>query len=660
MLDEDFIHDCKKWLSTQISQLTDKIDIISPSEWAETNRYLPANITPLPGYYRYSVNPALREIIDCLDVRSPIREITLMKGAQIGATVGILENAIGYYIAHVKSAPMMLLTADAELAKIRMDVHISAMLQQSNLQHLIKSNDELSRNKTGKTNTLLEWIGGGYLIPFGARNAAKLRSNPIQILLEDEIDGYPDVVGNDGDPMKLAEARTKAYAQTRKILRLSTPLIAGGSRVERCFKEGDQRYYYVPCVNCGEKQVLKFQGVDEETGEIWGLVWDVDNKGKLVQNSVFYVCKYCKHKHINADKNYMLAHGEWVSKATSVSPYVRSYHLSAMYSPASMYSWEDMVRDWLSAWNVEDNTAKDLSLLQEFYNNALGKPFKRVGKSLSFQKASAHRRDCYKFGEIPNVFAEEYCGSKILLLTAAVDVHLEALYVAIFGWTKGLRSFLIDYFVYKGDASNEQDQGTWGKLAQLIDGDGYIADDGTRYNLAMVLIDSGYLTSQVYSFCEQYNSNVCPCKGRDQVVAKNSAIKEFSIFKSKFGSEIYGITVDLYKDRLSAVLSKNWNGIIIQDERTFNAPRDITDAQLKELTVEQKRERINKENGEVLGYVWHRPSGSRNELWDLLVYNSAIMDIIAYKICLETYGLKTVDWNIVWNELDEGKLFYAV
>ena len=64
----------------------------------------------MPGHFRFDIAPYIREILDCLDVESPVREIDVMKGAQIGATVGILENAIGYYIAQVKTAPVMIIT----------------------------------------------------------------------------------------------------------------------------------------------------------------------------------------------------------------------------------------------------------------------------------------------------------------------------------------------------------------------------------------------------------------------------------------------------------------------------------------------------------------------------------------------------------------------
>jgi len=85
----------------------------------------------MPGPFRWDVTPYLREIVDCVGLESPIREVSLMKGVQMAATVGILENAIGYFIEHVKTAPCMFVTADLEIAKLRMDTNIKPMIEAS-------------------------------------------------------------------------------------------------------------------------------------------------------------------------------------------------------------------------------------------------------------------------------------------------------------------------------------------------------------------------------------------------------------------------------------------------------------------------------------------------------------------------------------------------
>jgi len=654
-----FEKECLKWLGEKFDALTDHVVSVTPSSWAEENRYLPASVTPLPGYYNYEVAPALREIADCMDIRSSVREVTLQKGAQIGATVGVLENTIGYVMAHVKSAPMMMMTADAELAKLRMESYITPMIQQSGLSELIRSSDENNNRKTGKTNSKIEWLGGGFLIPLGAKNAAKLRSISIQYLLQDEPDGYPDNVGRDGDPGKLAEARTKAYHQTRKVLRLSTPLIKGQSRIERHFKEGDQRYYEVPCKACGKHQKLRFTGVHEDTGDLWGLIWNyMDDGVTLKPDSVRYVCKFCGHKHINSDKTWMFNRGKWVPTAKPKSPGVRSYHLNGLYSPASMFTWEAAVLDYLSAWDTKASRPKDLGLLQEFYNNILGETFEIRGDRLRFAIVSAHRRQEYAYGNIPNSFAVKHAKKHIMLLTCAVDVHKDNLKVAVFGWTVENRSFLIDYFTFEGDTEQLDDPGTWGELSKLVEAKEYIADDGRIYKLEITLVDSGYRPEQVYSFCGMYDRGVYPIKGRE-LPPKNATFREFSPFTTKLGTTAYGITVDIYKDRWAAALRRNWDGEGEQPRGHFNAPVDATDKQLKELTVEQKREKIEKKTGKRLGFEWHRPNGAKNELWDLLVYNNAALELIAWDVCLNQLEEESVNWTAFWELCENNSLFYT-
>lgn len=653
-----------EWLQRLFASWTTHVEEFTPSAWAEQRRYLPASNTSLPGPYRFSVTPYLREIADCLSVDSPIRFIALQKGAQIGGTVGILENAVGYLIDHVKTAPVMFVTADAELAKQRLDTNVLPMIQASRLEHLIKSGDDGNKRKTGKTAKKIEWAGGGYLLPFGAKNANKLRSMSIQYLLNDEIDAWALRVGKDGDPLKLAIARTQAYEQTRKVFSLSTPLYKGQSRINELFLDGDQRYYYVSCIKCGMAQVLRWR--NGTRGAPGGITWEMDG-GRLVPGTVRYLCANpkCAHPHTNDDKVRLLAPengAEWRPTATPINPQTRSYHLSALYSPPGMHSWEAIVELWLECWDEERGRAKNLDKLQTFYNNELGEPFELRTKRLTYEHVSPHRRKgVYTYGQIPNKWARQHCGGRVQLLNCAVDVHADCLKVGVFGWCADRRSILVDYLTFQGDTSHEDDEATWGELEKLIDSKEYVADDGARYAIATTLIDSGdgQSTDVVYTFCQRFSSGVFPIKGR-ALPPKNASIKHFSEFVSKeTGVTAYGITVDLYKDRISAALLREWDGQSLQPPGHFNAPGDATDKQLRELTNETKREKIDPVTRQRVGWEWHRPSGGANELWDLLVYASAGLDMLAWDYFGrgEDDDIDRIDFKRFFEELDETEHF---
>lgn len=650
----------KSWIAERILSLTDFYDTIKPSEWAENHRYLPASVTRMPGYYSFSVAPFLREIVDCFSVDSTTREVNVMKGVQIGFTVGVLENIIGYVIEHVKSAPMMFLTADAELAKLRMESYITPMIQQSGLLDCIISSDETNARKTGKTDKKIEWKGGGFLLPFGAQNANKLRSTSIQFLLEDEIDGYPDKVGNDGDPCDLAEDRTAAYEETRKILRGSTPLIQQTSKILKYYLQGTKEKYMVPCKGCGKHQNLVWNGKNED-GTVYGIIWRI-SEGLLVPGSVKYVCKFCQYEHVNEDKSWWYRENGkycyWEATKSSDIPGIRSFDLPSFYSPVGMQTWETQVRKWLDAWDVENNRPKDVKALQRFYNNVLGRPFKMSGEGLKLEKVITHRRIEYHQGEIPNHLAVKEAGFEIQLITCAVDVHKNHLDLQAIAWAPGGRFYSVDWLVFEGDTSDIT-LPTWQGVMDVILNKEYFdtGPEGKKYKIQTTLIDSQYNTDVVLQFCNLLQDHsVFPIRGTESGT-KRGNIKEFSEFKTKIGTIGYNINNSIFKDRLASSFRQHWDGQSLQPKWFPNFPLEYPDAFFKELTVEYKVQKKHPVTKQIMGWEWHRPGGSSNHAWDLTVYNLAALEMAAMEICTRFLRLEVLNWDAFWAFCQEKKFF---
>jgi phage terminase large subunit GpA-like protein len=645
------------WVRSEIKGLTDHVPRVLPSQFNEENRYLPESVTNIPGYIRYSVNPFMREIVDCFDIDSPVREVNLKKGVQVTYST-VLESGAFYFMGHVKTLPIMYVTADGELASARIENNFIPMLNQSGFGDIIRSSDEGNSRKTGKTKNHLQFEGGGYLVPFGAKNANKMRQYSICVMLEDEIDAWPDVVGKDGDPGKLFDDRCSAYWDRRKIFRGSTALIKANSRIQKAYLRGDQRKYMVLCKRCGFPQELRWEVINKDTGEVSGFRWDLED-GMLLLESVRYCCQNCGEPHFEHDKEKLFSeeHGaHWKPTARPIMPDIRSYHLPGFYSPIGLQPWYKCVGDYLDAYDPIEKKVIDVAKYQVFYNNILAEPFELLGSKVRFESVSAHRRPVYRLGQVPNKYAEEYSGSFILFLTCQVDVHKENLAVSIMGWTKEARCYLIDYWRFEAEDCSELSDPVWGRLRDLIEEKSYTADDDKKYKIIMTLIDAGYANDTVSTFCSDYASGVYPILGRDRP-AKNQKISEFAEFKTQAGATGYRILVDHYKDRIAPVLRREWvpeSGP--QKIYHFNAPVDITDKQLKELTVETRRKEVN-EQGAVT-YVWHRPGNARNELWDLLVYGHAAVEILAWAICIQHFELETIDWFKFWEYLEKESLYF--
>lgn len=645
------------WLAGKIDDMVVCRALMTPSEFCEAHRYLPNSVTSIPGPMSLSVNPFMREILDCFDVDSPVREINVKKGVQVTYTT-VLECGIFYLLAHIGIYPVMMVTADKELAHQRMENYILPMFEASNMSHIIRSADMKNGRKTGKTKDLLQVANGGFLAPIGAQNPNKMRSLSILACLKDEVDGWPLIVGRDGDPDALTSDRCSGYWTRRKIFRGSTPLVKGSSKIQEAYLRGDQRLYHVLCLSCGHPQPIRWQSENERTGVVGGFQWDVDD-GKLNLDSVRWCCAECGHAHYERDKRKLFSpeHGaKWVPTAEPAEPGIRSYHIPAFLSPIGMQPWSKCVAAFLAGFDPERKEVKDLGRFQTFYNNILGEPFEIVGMKVKFSMVSSHRRP-YSYGVVPNKFAKEYAGSKILLLVCTVDVHKERLHVAVTGVCRNLRTFLIEYIRIEAEDCTQSQSPAWESLRRLIEDKVYVGDDGSAYNISITLVDSSWSNDRAVAFCSEYQANVYPILGR-QRPGKNQRIQEFSEFQTKLNTLGYLITVDHYKDRLASALRSQWvpdSGI--QPDYHVNLPVDVKDAELKELTTETRVKKTLPDGSDA--YAWHRPKGAANELWDLLVYAHAAAEIVAYRLYLESDGNKTLDWNDFWKYIEEEEVFFS-
>lgn len=647
------------WILSELKLLTTELEVDSVVAFNERHRYLPESVSPYPGPIRFDVNPPMKEILECFDSDSGVREVNLKKGVQITYTT-CLESILFYYAFLVRTVPIMFVTADKELASARMENNIIPMILQSGMGDRIRSSDTRSSRKTGKTKNHVQWDGGGFVVPFGAQSPRKARQFAIKVMLMDEIDAWPANLGADGDPIKLFTDRCASYWLTRKIFRGSTPLIKGASAIEKQYRRGDQRKYMVLCRKCNFPQALRWHGVNDDKDFEYGFKWDLDN-GQLVHESVRYACQACGHDHYEHDKEALFATDEgahWKPTARPVEPGIRSYHLPALYSPIGMQPWFKSVAAYLDAWDPAERRVRDVGALQVFYNNVLGEPFEVIGNKIHFAMVSSHRRPEYRMGEIPNDYALTNSGSNILFLICCVDVHKNFLAVSVVGWTRTPCMYLIEYLHFRDDTPegcSAPESPVWGEVRKLIEERQWRSRDGHVYRVNLTLIDAGFENELVTTFCADYEAGVYPTLGRDRP-AKSQKITEFAPFKTQAGYVGYRILVDYYKDRLAPVLRRDWQPSgSPQHPYHFNAPIDIDDKHLMELTKETRREVLDK-NGQ-RSWQWYRPGNARNELWDLLVMANAGMEILAFDVCRNQFQRDQVNWPEFWDFVAQG-VFY--
>lgn len=438
------------------------------SQWADASRMLSPEASAEPGRWVTDRAPYQRAIMDA--VCDPLVDtVVVMSSAQVGKTE-ILLNIIGYTI-DLDPGPMLLIQPTLEMAEAFSKDRLEPMLRDSPALR-----DKVHHGRRDGANTIRhKTFPGGHITLAGSNSSAGLASRPIRIVLADEIDRWDLSVGDEGDPLSLAEKRTTTF-WNRKLLAVSTPTVKGISRIEAKFGESDQRLCHVPCPHCGHRHVLEWKNVKWEFG---------------APESAHLVCPQCGALIDEAGRQAMLREPEW--RAAAPFRGVAGFHIWEAYSPWRRLA--DIVADFLEAKKAPDT-------LQVFVNTSLGETWEEQGDQAEPHVLLA-RREPYS-AQVP---AGACC------LTMGVDVQDDRLELLVVGWGPGEESWIIDTRVIDGDPQRPE---PWAELDQRLTA-GYVHESGAQLQVQAACLDTaGHRTQYVYDFVsKRQHQRVFAIIGRD-------------------------------------------------------------------------------------------------------------------------------------------------
>ncbi|MFW9899925.1 MAG: phage terminase large subunit family protein [Candidatus Thorarchaeota archaeon] len=568
--------------------LTPDPDISLP-DWSDTYRYLPKEAAHEYGKYSTSRTPYLREIMECLSVGSPIQRVIFMKPTQIGATE--VGNNWFLYIAHRYPRPCMMTLPTVDMAEKHSKKKFGPSIKQ--VPELLNIFGDPSKKSSGNTLLLKEFPGGSTAFT-GANSGASARSVSVCYMMLDDIDEFPQDMDGQGDPLILFPKRTDAFGNDKKLYYVSTPTERDISRIEKLFKESDQRYYHVPCPHCGFMQRLIWGGPEIKHG----IKFERDEVGQLIPESVCYICKECHEPIYETSKTEMLSKGKWISTHPERSEISRGYQLSSLYSPVGWVSWPQMVQEFLEAKKYPES-------IKAWINTRLGEP----------SGTEADRPNW----EIIRNRAEQYQPLTIpkggLVLTAGVDVQDDRLAVIIKAWGNDLESWLIFWGEIFGDP---KDKSTWDELTGLMNRTLIRNNDQHPLLIQCSGIDTGYHTHDVYNYVRS-KSILRPMALKGMAQPRKPVLgrptKQDVNYKGtviKHGVELWPIGTDTAKSLIYSRLTIKQPG-----PGMMHFPQGLDDDYYLQLTSEK---RVIKYKDGFPSYNWVLPSGSRNEALDCEVY----------------------------------------
>lgn len=454
------------------------------TRWCEENIVFDER-SPMPGPFRISAFPFLRDIHECLSPEHPSREVTIRGSAQWGKTISVLQPTLGAWHEYTPLDSLVVHPTMSAATEWVNNKWLPMRRQAPALRAVFgdgRGGD--NRDATFNQETLNR---NGSLKVASSGSPADLTGTTRRLVIMDDLSKYE--MTDFGDPEALATSRAAAF-EDAKIVRISTPLIDGTCRITKAFLRSDQRFYHVPCPHCGNMAPLTWENfkarIDPER-----------------LHAAHFVCEPCggviEHHH----KVAMVAAGRWVAKnAAGDHP---GFHLWRAYVPQ---------RDWASiaveyaqvmGWTRLTLTQATESALrgeveaeteQTFFNDVLGLPYQQASKgpdwtALRDRVENAKPEEQMGRGELPG---------KGLILAAGVDCQLDRIEVHLVAFGAGFQRYAFDYKIIEHSIADEKGREALDAILKTT----WRTTLGRRIALDMLAIDGGAYTNAVWDWAKRH------------------------------------------------------------------------------------------------------------------------------------------------------------
>lgn len=452
-------------------------------QFAEKNIILSEQASPTnPGPYDANVAPHTKFFQECLDDPA-VHQLTLKKNSQGGFTQGVLNKILR----HVAVDPVNILYVIDSLqeAKRIARTRLKPMLETCALTRQVIDEDEKN-----ELQTLTFYLRDMAIFFAGGGSIGAVANKPIALGIVDEADKIPRMTGNHTHVVEEVKARFKTI-ENFKLVVLSAP--NEEIDITTCeWKKGSQHVFHVPCPHCGEFQEMIperviFSHCKNSAGEY--------DKEK-VKREAYYSCiragsKECPDgKIFDHHKRAMALRGEW----RPTNPNAEPGHISLESS--DLYSLFPGARLGLIALDIIESQHNPL-VKKAKWSNRFGKEWKTSRAVITHEQIHALRGD-YDRGTIP-----PGCG-QIVYLPIASDVQGD-----VRKWIRGAFNRKGELFVVDYGASLAYDD-------LIAEADIPVPDSagGEAWTSREGIIDEGFETTKVRSFCIRTGHRFFPAKGR--------------------------------------------------------------------------------------------------------------------------------------------------
>lgn len=548
--------------------------------WAQNNIFF-GNESPFPGAYNPDLFPYFREPLLCLQPDHPSRIVVLQGSAQLGKT--IVANVFVGGTLDLEATSVMYVHPTIENGGRWVRTKWKPFVNGSPALRRIFPWENRSRDST---NTLMhkERVDGrAHLLVSGANSASSLAMVSYPRQVQDDLSKWQD--NESGDPEGQADKRSQAF-EWAKILKISTPGIQGLCKIDKNFKQSDQRKFEIDCPHCGHAHPLEWDNFKKSLYE-----------GMDFAEAHFY-CPDCggiiEHHH----KEVMVSKGRWV--ITNPKSKVPGFYIWSAYSP--LISWARIAEEYWKALGDPESE-------KTFMTDVIGLPYEQKGEAPPWQdiKERAASSD-YIAGQVP---------FGALILTLGMDVQGDRVEWLVKGWGQNLRRWTIQHGVIEGHISEQRVRDALDLLMKRTWKNRF----GREIAIDMAAIDANYETNEVKEWAKRHPKVITVKGSRTYTAPPMQLVKEERNNSGKIKTKqtkhwlvgVSGMKGALYKQ-----LEK-----IDPLERGFcGFPSDLDDDYYKQLASEKRVLEVNKKT-KYSEMKWIKLPDVRNEILDMEIYAEA-------------------------------------
>ncbi len=558
---------------------------LTVSSWADEDRVI-GSYSAEPGPWQTSKIPCSKGIMNAYSDYE-VDVITIVGLAQLVKTECVF-NMIGYTV-EVKPIPSMYVCArDEDVEDICTD-RLEPMFRESPAlaRHLLPSPRSLRAGHVFRFDNMPLYFTG-------AQSAAALAAKAIGNLFLDETDKYPNYVGSEGSPIKLAERRTTTFPDS-KIVYLCTPTTKEGF-IYLSYMRSNMQRFYVPCPRCGRYQLMDFFNLKVDPPDLRNP--DIIRE----QECVYYECKHC-HGRIQENEKYaMHGAGEWVPEGQSVtnsgkiigkpkrSKRHSGFWLPELLSPWPKQRWADILAGWFEAVEMEKVKPGEL---REFFNQAIGRIHEEKGEKIEESQLDKLKGD----------FSGDTVPDDCIVLFAVADYHKTEKNVRRIDYeVRGFGYYEINRVISYGSVSSFDllDKATWNARFPWSNPDNH--KEQMELSVSLMFLDSGFKPDDIYAYCRKRPGICIPTKGASGKPVSPLQWSDLDRTKRKgkragvrAGDKILLIDTEFFKNKVTGWCEPEYNekGEITAEPKT-KFFMEIPQYYFNEFTNEHKIKIVNK------------------------------------------------------------------